>query len=411
MKILAKSATIINPDGLYHLQQKDILIVDGVIASIEDEITDEADEIIQDENLHVSIGWFDLKANFREPGEEHKETLSTGILAAKNGGFTSVAVSPSIANPVDNKSAVQYIKSQSKGVHLMPLGCLSDKLKGKDLAELADMYQAGAIGFTDDQAAISTSLLSRALLYAKTFDFTISVYPSDSSLVKDGQINEGIVSTKMGLKPLPALAEVLQIQRDLKLVDYHGGKLHFSTVSSVESVKLIREAKKQGLNVTCDIVAHQLYFTDEHTKHFDSNFKVYPPFRSQKDIEELIEGIKDGTIDAICSDHQPHDTESKNLEFEYASFGIIGLETAFGCLNKVLSKHIDLSSIIKTLTTNPRKVYQLAIPQIKVGEKAELTFFNPNKSWVFSNKDIYSKSKNTPFIGEELKGKVITTIA
>ena len=215
----------------------------------------------------------------------------------------------------------------------------------------------------------------------------------------------------MGMKGIPNIAETMEIEKFLTLAEYHNAPLHFSTISTAKSVDLIRKAKAKGLKISCDVAAHQLYFTEEATKSYNSNFKVSPPLRTQSDIEALIEGLKDGTIDAICSDHQPHDTESKHLEFEYADFGVIGQETTFGSIYKVLKNHLPLEKIVHLISSNPRKLLNIPIPEIKEGAKAELTLFNPKKNWRFTPEDIRSKSKNTPFIGEELVGKAITTIA
>jgi dihydroorotase len=413
MKILIKSAKLIDKSSEFHNKTVDVLVESGLIKNIsKTPLTDNADKIIEGKNLHLSIGWFDLKANFREPGEEWKETIHTGALAAKKGGFTSVGVMPTTTNPTDNRASIEFIKNRSLnlGVNVLPYGAISKDLKGENLAEIFDMNDGGAIAFTDNKEHLNTGLTSRALLYSKSNNLLITSFPYEKSISKNGQMHEGVASTKLGLKPIPNLAEELQIQRDLSLVEYHNTSIHFSTISTKEGVELIREAKQKGLQVTCDIAAHQLSFKDEDLVTYDTNFKVLPPFRGQDDIDALIEGLEDGTIDAICSDHTPHDIESKKLEFEHADFGIIGLETAFGALNTVLNNKVELETIIEKLTINPRNIVKLNIPQIKVGEKAELTIFDPSLKWTFTEKDIKSKSKNTPFIGTEFIGKPIATI-
>jgi dihydroorotase len=413
MKALIKSATVIDKSSEFHYKKVDILVESGIIKKIsETPLTDTADEVIEGDNLHVSIGWFDLKANFREPGEEWKETINSGTEAAKKGGFTGVALVPTTTNPTDNRSAIEFVKNRSIniGVNIYPYGAISKNLKGENLAELFDMHEAGAIGFTDNKKHLNSGLTSRALLYAKSNNLLINSFPYEYTISNLGQMHEGVASTKLGLKPIPSLAEELHIQRDLSLAEYHDTSIHFSTISTKKSVELIREAKAKGLKVTCDIAAHQLSFKDEDLSTYDTNFKVLPPFREQEDIDALIEGLKDGTIDAICSDHTPHDIESKKLEFEHADFGIIGLETAFGALNTALNNKIELATLIEKLTTNPRKIAKLSLPQIKVGEKAELTIFDPSLKWTYQETDIVSKSKNTPFIGIELIGKPIATI-
>ena len=410
---LLKSATLIQPSSPFHLKIKDILIIDGIIDKIEDSIPEESDfEIIEHENLHVSMGWIDCKANLREPGEEWKETLASGAKAAEFGGFTQVLVSPSTQQPLDSSNRIEYIINKSKGlpVSIIPMGTLSHEHKGEELSEMYEMSQAGAIAFTDDKSEVNTGLMSKSLLYAKNINKLIVSYPNDSSLSKSGQMHEGETSTKMGVKGIPSLSEELKISRDLALADYHDSTIHFSTISSAKSVDLIREAKKKGLKVTCDIAAHQLSFTDESAREYDSNYKVLPPFREQKDIDSLIKGLIDGTIDAICSDHTPHDIEDKKLEFDLAQFGIIGLETAFASIQSATKGKLELETLISKLTEGPRKVFGLTIGEIKVGNEANLTLFNPETKWTFEKSDIKSKSKNTPFIGTEFTGKVLGII-
>ncbi|MGB1040000.1 MAG: dihydroorotase [Flavobacteriales bacterium] len=410
---LLKSATIIQPSSPFHLQSKDILIIDGIIEKIEDNIAVEKDmEVIEHDNLHVSAGWIDCKANLREPGEEWKETLESGAKAAQFGGFTQVLVSPGTKQPIDSSNRVDYILNKSKGlpVEILPMGTLSHEHKSQELSEMYEMSQAGAVAFTDDKKEVSTGLISKSLLYAKNINKLIVSFPNDTSLSKSGQMHEGETSTKMGLKGIPSLSEELRIQRDLSLADYHNAPIHFSTISTKESIELIKEAKKKGTKVTCDIAAHQLSFRDESTKEYDSNYKVLPPFREQKDIDALIEGLNDGTIDAICSDHTPHDIEDKKLEFNFAKFGIISLETAFASMLSATDGKVKLETIINKLTTGPKTIFNLSQSKINKGEKANLTLFNPEMTWTFEKSDIQSKSKNTPFIGTEFKGKVLSII-
>jgi len=252
--------------------------------------------------------------------------------------------------------------------------------------------------------------MSKALLYAKNIDKLIVSFPNDNSLSKSGQINEGETSTRMGLKGIPSLSETLRIERDLALAEYHNSPIHFSCISSGKTVELIRIAKKKGMKVTCDVAAHQLFFTDKDARSFDSHFKVLPPFRAQSDIDSLIEGLNDGTIDAICSDHTPHDIEDKKLEFNLAEFGIIGLETAFASLVTVTSGKLSLETIINKFTTGPKAIFGLTQNEIKVGKKANLTLFDPERKWTFEKSDIRSKSKNTPFVGTQFTGKALGII-
>lgn len=410
---LLKSAKIIQPTSSFHLQSKDILITDGIITHIEDNISAKPEyEVIENENLHVSAGWIDIKANLREPGEEWKETLESGSKAAQFGGFTRVIVSPATQQPIDSKNRVEYIvnKAAHLPIHISPLGTLSDKHEGNELSEMYEMSQAGALAFTDDKSDVNTGLMSKALLYSKNINKLIISFPNDKLLSKNGQMHEGETSTKMGLKGIPSLSEELRISRDLSLANYHNSPIHFSCISSAKSVELIKQAKENGIKVTCDIAAHQLFFTDEATKEFDSNYKVLPPFRSQTDNDALIDGLKDGTIDAICSDHTPHDIECKQLEFDLADFGIIGLETAFASAHSMLKDKLSLDKLIEKFTVTPRTILGLENPSIEIGEKAELTFFSTSETWTFDKKDIKSKSKNTPFVGTEFTGKALGVI-
>ena len=410
---LLKSATIIEPSSSFHLQSKDILIIDGIIEKIEDSIAVESSfEVIEHENLHVSTGWMDMKANLREPGEEWKETLASGAKAAEFGGFTKVVVSPGTKQPIDSTNRVDYILNKSKdlAVEILPMGTLSHEHKGEELSEMYEMSEAGAIAFTDDKKEVNTGLMAKSLLYAKNINKLIISFPNDTSLSKNGQMHEGETSTKMGLKGIPSLSEELRITRDIALAEYNDSPIHFATISTQKSVELIRQAKEKGTKVTCDIAAHQLSFTDEAAKEYDSNYKVLPPFRKQTDIDALIEGLKDGTIDAICSDHTPHDIEDKRLEFDLAEFGVIGLETTFASITTATKGKLELNTVIEKLTTGPRTILGLNSGGIKVGEKANVTLFNPDLAWTFEKSDIRSKSKNSPFIGTEFTGKALGII-
>lgn len=410
---LLKSAHIVNPSSPFHSQIKDILIENGVITKIEDSIEfDPETEVIDHPNLHVSAGWMDIKSNLREPGEEWKETLKTGADAAAFGGFTHLVVSPNTKQPLDSKNRIEYINSAAATlpISLSALGTLSHELKGEELSEMYEMKESGALGFTDDKHDVNTGLMSKALLYAKNIDRLIVSFPNDKTLSKSGQIHEGEISTRMGLKGIPALAETLRIQRDISLAEYHDSPIHFSCISTRESVEMVRMAKEKGLKVTCDVAAHQLSFTDKDARSFDSHYKVLPPFRTQQDIEALIVGLNDGTIDAICSDHTPHDIEDKKLEFNLAEFGIIGLETAFASILSSTKGKVTVETIIEKLTTGPQTIFSITPYRIEIGEKANLTLFDPQMTWRFEKSDIRSKSKNTPFVGTEFTGKALGII-
>lgn len=412
MNLLIKAAHIIDINSPFHQKKADILIENGIITKIGNNLDAQTTEIFEAENLHVSIGWFDMHANIGDPGLEYKEDLKSGSEAAIFGGFTAVACMPTTNPPIHSKSEVEYIKNKAKdlAVEFLPIGALSHNRDGKELSEMFDMYQSGAIAFCDGKQAVeSPGLLLRAMLYAKNFDAPIINFPDERSISKGGKMNEGHVSTLLGLKGMPSLSEELMISRDIALAEYNDCSIHFTTISSAKSVQLIREAKSKGLKITADINAHQLSIDDSYLKEFDTRYKVKPPFRTLADIKALIEGLKDGTIDAICSDHTPEDIEDKKKEFDHAAFGIIALETCFAIANSSLKSSLSLDKIIEKLTINPRKILKQNIPSIKEGEKANLTFFNPDHKWTFEKKHIKSKCANTPFIGKEFTGKAIAT--
>ena len=410
MNILIKSAKVIDPKGKYHNKIRDILIENGIIKKVSATIKDGRAKIYAAKNLHLSLGWMDLHANFRDPGFEYKEDIHSGCKAAAKGGFTGVLLMPQ-NNPVtDNNAQVEYIHSKGKDniVSVHAAGSLTKGMQGKDMVEMYDMKNAGAPAFTDDKNSVQhNDVLKVALLYAKDFDGLIMNYPNDSSIANGGQIHEGKISTALGLKGIPAMAEEIMIDRDISLCEYTDSKLHLSYISTKNSVSKIKKAKKQGINISADVALHNLILTDEEISHFDTRYKVLPPLRSNTDCTALIKGLKDGTIDVICTDHSPEDEENKKTEFDNAAFGIIGLETAFGLIGKHLSAHLSLAEIIEKIAINPRKLLQLESAKIEEGNTANLTLFDPDIEWEFQKIDIKSKSVNTPFIGEKLKGKAL----
>lgn len=414
MNVLLKSVKILHPDGTLDKSETDILIKDGIIAGIGSGLNAGSDtETFESKGAIVSIGWMDMKANFREPGYETMEGIENGVAAAANGGFTSVVLMPSTNPPVQSKADVEYLinKSQNHLTRVYPTGCLSVNRDGKDITEMYDMKLAGAVAFTDDRRPVSDSgLLMRSMMYATNIDTVIISFPEDSHIAGKGQVHEGLQSTMAGLKGIPSFAEELMVSRDIQICEYTGGKLHLSTVSTARSVELIREAKRKGLPVTAEVAAHQLFFDDSSIKEYDTNLKVKPPLREQKDINALKAGIQDGTIDVICSDHQPQDEEAKVREFEFASYGIAGIETAFSAALTAASDVCTLENIIQSMTVNPRKILGIKIPEIKIGESAELTVFNPEQEWTPTANDLKSKSKNNPFIGIKLKGKALAVV-
>lgn len=413
MNILLKQARIIDSNSPYNGKIMDIMIENGIVASIKPKIiTDKNYRIIEGENLHISTGWMDMQVNFCDPGYEHKEDLNTGIKAAASGGFTAVALTSGTNPPIHSKAQVQYIINNTSDaiVDVYPIGTATHNREGKEISEMYDMQQAGAIAFSDDKSVISNAgTLMRALLYSKNFEGLVITHCEDKSISHEGQMNEGIVSTKLGLKGMPALAEELMISRNILLAEYTDAPVHIASISTKRSVDLIKEAKAKGLKITASVNAYNLALDETSLMEFDSNYKLNPPLRTKTDIDALKKGIIDGTIDAITSDHRPQDIESKDVEFDQASSGMIGLETAFSLLNSNRGK-LKLENIIEALSNNPRRIFKIKELKIKEGEAANITIFNPDFDWKFEKKHIRSKSQNTPFIGTRFKGKVIGVI-
>lgn len=413
MKILIKNAKVIDSCSPHHKQNRDLLIENGIISKISESITDDSAELFEAENLHISQGWVDLNARFGEPGNEHKEDLESGMLSAVQGGYTHVAIMPSTEPCIQHKSDVNYLINQSSHnlVDLHPIGALTEDRKGEQITEMYDMHQAGAVAFSDDKRSIANaSLMKIALLYAKNFGGLIINFSSEQKTAQNGQMNEGITSTKLGLKGIPALSEELQVARDLQLCEYTDARMHFSTITTAGAVKLIREAKSKGLKISADTSTYHILLDDEHLESFNSNLKVNPPLRSKQDIKALIEGLKDGTLDALCSDHYPQNIENKRCEFDLASFGTINLETSFAAANTVLKTELSLTEIIEKLTVQPKKILGIDRSCIEEGKLGDLTLFNPELNWIYKEENIASKSKNSAFIDKKLIGKALGVI-
>jgi len=411
MKILIKQAKIIDSSSKHNNKICDILINNNKIEKIAKKIQIDSDtKIYKNENLHISQGWFDMHVNFGQPGFEQRETIENGLNAAAKGGFTEVLLMPNTNPSIDNSSMIDFIKGFSKRnvVKIQVAGNLTVSQEGKNIVEIHDMTNNGCIAFTDDKKSIQNNeLMKIAMLYIKNSNSLLMNFPNDSKIQKNGVINEGKISTQLGLKGIPNIAEEMMLDRDITLCDYTESKIHESYISTERSVDKIKKAKEKGINITSDVALHNIFLTEEQVNNFDTRFKVLPPLRTKNDNKAIINGLKDGTIDVITSDHNPFEEETKKLEFDNAEFGIIGLESAFGLINKHLEKHLTLNEIINKISNNPRKILGLKNNSIEEGNYANLTLFNPSNKWEFKENDIVSKSKNSPFVGEELKGKAL----
>jgi dihydroorotase len=389
MKILISQATIVDKRHPDNGRRKDIMVEDGIISAIEDQIDNQVDEHISAEGLSVSIGWMDLRANFRDPGNEHKENLASGLLAAAAGGFTAVALSPDTSPVVDNKGAVEYLLNRSRTgpVEIVPIGAATKGLRGESLSEMYDMYLAGARAFGDCKNSLKESgMLHRALLYSKNFAAPVLHFPFDASLIPGGQMHEGAQSTSLGLRGIPAIAETLMVARDLSLLAYTAGRLHLGPLSTIEAVLQVQNAREQGLNVSCETTAAHLAYNDESLLDFDSAFKLMPPLRAERNRLALIEAIKNGHIQVLSSDHSPEDEEHKKLEFDYAAFGTAGIETFFNLVWKAAGQHLPIADLVATFSIHPREVLGIMAPHIALGEAANLSLFSTTGETHFAEK-------------------------
>ena len=414
MKLLIRSVQIIDKKSPFNGQVKDVLIEGSTIKTIGDNLDAGDAEVKDGSGLCMSSGWVDMRVAARDPGFEHKEDLTSVRAAAAHGGFTEIVLLPNTEPVVHSKDTLNYIRQSGSGglVKLHVAASVTRKAEGVDFTEMIDLHEAGAIAFTDgDHPVQNADLFLKTILYLQPLNALLMNRPEDQQLTLYGQMHEGLTSTLIGMKGMPALAEEMMLTRDIKLLAYALEKsmyksdhpaLHVSLISTKAAVELIREAKQNGLPISCDIAAHQLAFTDKDLIDFDTNLKVNPPFRSAADAEAIREGLADGTIDAIVSDHNPHDEESKNLEFDHADFGITGLETAFSLA--VMYSGLGLEDIIEKFTSAPRHILRLQHQSIAEGSWANLTFFEQDASWTFDKS--FSKSKNTPFLGQTLRGKV-----
>jgi len=407
MKILIQSATLLDKQSPFHNKKKNVLIHDGRIAEIGDKKL-AADKVIDAKGMLLSAGWYDLGAFVGDPGYEQREDLTSLAATSAAGGFTGLALLPNTNPSVQSKNGVSYLMNgnSSRLVQFHALASVTRNNKGEELTEMIDLHEAGAVGFTDGLKPLwHTDIFLKALQYVQKFNGILIDHPEDIWLSLYGQMHEGINSTRLGLKGIPCMAEELPLSRNIELLQYAGGRVHFSRLSTARSIELIRTARKRGLNVSCDITGYQALLDDSSLETFDTNYKVNPPLREKADKDALIKGLKDGTIEVLCSGHMPHDDESKQLEFDQAETGIINLQT-FASNLVALSALVPWPDLIDKVTTNPRRLLGLDIPTLDVGQDANLTLLDPNARWTFNEKTNQSRAKNSPWYGQELKGKV-----
>ncbi len=417
--LLLQGGRIINPgQGLDEIGS--LLIADGKISWLgETSPPDSNYDVLDAGGLIVCPGFIDLHCHLRQPGFEEKETIASGSRAAARGGFTTICCMPNTNPPLDNQATVDYVKltAASEGVvRILPIGCISRGRKGKELAEMAELAEAGTVAFSDDgEPAMSSSLMCQAMEYSLAFGLPIIDHCEDTVLSEGGQVNEGIIATRLGLRGIPAAAEENIVARDLALAQLTGARLHIAHTTTEGSVELIRRAKEKGINVTAEVTPHHLTLTEERVLGYDTNAKVNPPLRTEQDIKALVQGLKEGVIDIIATDHAPHTENDKLCEFTLAPFGISGFETALGSLMSLVhSGQLDLSLLIAKLTSEPAKIIGARygkLGTLEIGAPADVTVFAPNLEWVVDTKQFVSKGKNTPLDGERLKGKVMVTLS
>ena len=410
MQIVIKGTVLLDPQQKLN-HKADLLIVDGIINKVGNLSKDDYrnSTVYEFEDKYCVPGFFDMHVHLREPGREDKETILTGSNAAAAGGFTGVACMPNTSPAIESAEIVRFIKEKSSShlVEVYPIGAATHERKGEALSPMSEMFEAGAVAFSDDGAAVKTAgILRLSMEYAKMFDAPIIEHCEDPSM-DDGVMNEGYTSTLLGMLAVPSIAEDIVVMRDIMVAEYIKGKLHIAHISTKNAVELVRQAKKKGIRITAEAAPHHFTLTEESLTGYDTNFKMNPPLRTQADVDAVIEGLKDGTIDCIATDHAPHAIEEKEMEFIYAPNGIVGLETALGLAitQLVEKKHLTLSQLVEKLAVNPRKILNIKVPEIKEGDIANLTIFDPHEKWTVDISKFKSKSKNSPFDKMELTGK------
>ncbi|MGB2601000.1 MAG: dihydroorotase [Candidatus Omnitrophota bacterium] len=411
MDILIKNGRIVDPTQKIN-KKGDILIKNGKIAKISAEIKETCSTTIDAKGKLVVPGFIDMHTHLREPGREDKETIETGLLAAVSGGFTTVCAMPNTEPPCDGQANVKFLLERAKQVqlaNLLPIGTITKGRDGEKLTEMGELKQAGCLAVSDDGDSVPDSgLMRRALEYASMMDLLVIDHCEDKELAGDGVMHEGYWSTVLGMKPIPAESEATIVERDIRLAELAGARLHIAHVSAAASVDIIRQAKKRGVNVTAEVTPHHFSLTDEDVKTFDANMKVNPPLRSAEDVKALKEGLKDGTIDVIATDHAPHLESEKEKEFDYAPFGMIGLETALSLAvtNLVNEGYLDWPGLIEKLAANPAKILKYDRGTLKEGAPADITVIAPAVEWDYTKENIRSLSKNSPFIGRRMTAAV-----
>ena len=409
--LLIRGGILIDPET-GRQRRADLLIRGGRIAGIAESIEADDVPVYDATGKFISPGWMDMHVHLREPGQEHKETIETGCRAAAFGGFTAVACMPNTDPPIHTRDVVEFVieRGRRTPVDVHPIACVSKNREGKELTEMADLVEGGAVAFSDDGSPVQHGgLMRRALEYASMLDRAIINHMEDLTLNPHGHMHEGVVSTRLGVPGIPSVAEEVMVARDLILAEYTGGHVHVAHISTARSVELVRQAKARGVRVTAEVCPHHFTLTDEAVERtgFSTNTKMHPPLRTAADIAAIKEGLRDGTIDAICTDHAPHASFEKEVEFIEAPFGIIGLETAWGLIGRELIAPgvLTVAEAVYKLTVAPRRILRLPVPRLAEGEPANLTIFDTTTRWVFEERHIRSKSRNTPFLGEELVGR------
>ena len=410
-QILLSGGEIINPEN-GNRQKNDLIIINGKIDSIGNfDKKSFSGDVIDATGTLIMPGLIDMHVHLREPGREDEETIESGCEAAMAGGMTAVCAMPNTDPPCDKQQTVKYLINRAKNelVDVLPIAAITKKRAGQEITEMAELVKAGAVGFSDDGSPVqNTDVMRRALEYAAMYDSVIIDHCEDPYLFKGGHMNEGIMSTRLGVPPIPSIGEEIMIGRNIHLAKYTGGRIHIAHISTKDGVELVRRAKNEGVNITCEVTPHHLVLTDEALVNYDTNLKMNPPLRTAEDVEALKQGLSDGTIDVIASDHAPHSIEEKDVEFIAAPFGIIGLETMLGLIQTfIVDKGIlSLEQALNKMSLAPRKILNLDMPKIEKGAKANTTVIYPDKEWTVNAKTLKSLSKNTPFDNWNLKGRV-----